>query len=336
MESPESHVESPIIEMARSKKKEASKDQARVSYESRFNKAYALACASLAEYNKSLENGDFEDRDDEEVGSGEKRKETMQEKISFQTTKAERMKVILESGDYVPLIQEEIEATYVYSDTKTGKVERREDIILNIEENLQSFLELYEDTGIDTPQDFEEEIRDIWSRNREEIQKAIEEKGFDSMVLVPANLGIEELSQKLKVENGYYDYIKSSSRVQDLNGIPLSSTGTDKHRIILVHSTQNLVDHPELKSTLGVKAQDVNIEESLSLEDYIIFQRQYFKVTGKHLDSDSNVTWTPRTKSGTRFVCSRWDSGDGGLDVGALDADYSRSILGCRSSRYFS
>lgn len=304
--------------MARSKpepKKEA--------YKSRFDKISASISANLAEYKKLLSTGGFEDQEGEEDGGGEKRKSAMQAKIESATDRFEKMKAVLDSGEDIPSIQDEIQAEY-------GK----ETITLNIEEKLQSFLDFYQEMGIDLPPNFEEEIKEIWERNVEDIQSAIEEKGFDDILIVPADLDIGELSEKMKMENGYYDYIKSNSNVQNLKGIPLQSSGTDKPRIILVHKSQELDDYPELKATLGVKAKDTIPDEALSLEDYLIFQRSYFKETGKHLD-EKKWTWTPRTKSGSRFVSSRWNPGDGRLRVNAADAGASNSFLGCRPSRYF-
>ena len=226
-----------------------------------------------------------------------------------------------------------ISSHYEYKNSKTGAIEHAEDITLSIEVALDKYTEIYKETGIDLPPDFKEQIEDIWSRNRDEIEKAVAEKGFDEVIVAPADIPLEEIKDKMKMENGYF----TGSNFDSGGGFAgAKSVGVDKVRVILAHAAQNLVDHPELKSTLGVKTQDVNIEETLSLEDYIIFQRQYFKVTGKHLDSDSNVTWTPRTKSGARFVNSNWHSGYGRLHVGAGDAAHSSSSLGCRSSRYFS
>ena len=330
-------MESPHLEMTRSKLKpeaEAKKEKAKKAYQSRFDRISSSISADLAEYKKLLANGDFEDKEGEKEGSGEKRKNAMQAKISTAMGRAEKMKTILDSGEDIPEIQEEIQTEYIYTNPKTGQVERQETITLNIEEKLQIFTDFYQEMDINLPPNFEEEIKEIWERNADDIQASIEEKGFDDVLIVPAGLNLGELSEKLKMQNGYYDYIKSSSNVQNLKGIPLTSSGTDKSRIILIHKSQELDDYPELQATLGVKAQDTIPDESLSLEDYLIFQRAYFKETGKHLD-EKKWTWTPRTKSGSRFVGSSWGRGGGRLDVHARGAGDSVPGLGCRPSRYF-
>jgi hypothetical protein len=137
----------------------------------------------------------------------------------------------------------------------------------------------------------------------------------------------------MKTENGYYDFIKSNSTVQTLNGIPLVSQNVDKPRLVLVHKTQNLKDRPELKKTLNTKGQDVKLDQALTLEDYIIFQRKYFEETGKHLDEDG-WTWLA-TKSGARLVSSSWSPGNHRLSVNASGLDDRNGALGVRPSRCF-
>ena len=222
-----------------------------------------------------------------------------------------------------------ISTTYSRINPETNAVEYQETININIEEKLQEFMTLYQETNIDIPPNFEDQIREIWQRNQTEIQQAIEDKGFNEIIIAPANINLTELAEKMKVGNDYY----LSNNFKNGGGFAgAKSTGTDSPRVILVHKTQNLKDRPELEKTLGVKAKDINIEESLSLDDYIIFQKAYFKETGKHLD-ESGWTWTPRTRSGDRFVDSYWCGGR--LYVNASDAGYSDASLGARPSRYF-
>ena len=317
-----------------SKKHENSPEQARESYTKRFTILTSSTKEKLAQYKAKLQDDSFEDKEGEPEGAGEKRKEEMQKVITHGMDRIESMKDMLDSGEEIPETTKEIQVDYIYTNPKTSKVEKQETITLDIEKKLEEFTDFYKTTNINTPPDFKEQVEDIWSRNSDEIQKAIEEQGFDDMIIAPAHIPLTELSEKMKMENGYYDYIKSNKTVPDLSGIPLTSIGADTIRIILVHKSQNLKDRPELEATQGVKAHDIDQNNSLSLEDYIIFQNKYFKETGKHLDVDG-WTWTPRTKSGPRFVCSGWDPGTGELCVSALVPGYSIPYLGCRPSRYF-
>jgi hypothetical protein len=59
------------------------------------------------EYDQALDNDTFEDQEGEEEGSGDKRKEAMQKRITALFDKAERMRARLDSKE--PLSQEEIE-----------------------------------------------------------------------------------------------------------------------------------------------------------------------------------------------------------------------------------
>jgi len=75
--------------------------------------------------------------------------------------------------------------------------------------------------------------------------------------------------------------------------------------------------------------------EGLSLNEYLIFQKIYFEKTGNHLDV-IGWTWLPKTRSGSRFVDSRWDPVGDRLAVVAVGAGDSSGGLGCRLSRSFS
>ena len=215
----------------------------------------------------------------------------------------------------------------------TNPNKKKETITLNIEQKLQEFISFYDTNKIDVPSDFENTIRDIWEKNQDEIQKAIEENGFDEMIIMPFNLEIGDLSEKLKMKNVYYDYIKSNSTVETLDGIPFSKKTPDKPRIVLVHKTQNLKDRPELKASLNIKGKDVKLDQALTLDEYIVFQKKYFEETGKHLDEDG-ATWTS-TKAGTRLVYSYWHPGHDKLAVGADALGYQNGTLGVRPSRSF-
>ncbi len=223
---------------------------------------------------------------------------------------------------------------YTLTNPQTHTVERQETITLDIEKKTQEFINLYQKTGIDLPPDFTDTIQDIWQRNSPEIQSAIEQNGFDDILLVPGGISLTDLSEKLKMQNGYYEWIKSSGKtVTTLDGIPLTSQNTDKPRLVLVHKTQNLKDRPELAKTFNIKGQDLNLDQILTLEDYLIFQRKYFEETNKHLD-EIGWTWLA-TKSGARLVCSYWVPGNGELNVNANDLDYRNENLGARPSRSF-
>ena len=205
-----------------------------------------------------------------------------------------------------------------------------ETISIDLESKLQDFLTFYQKTKLDVPPDFPDIARDIWDRNHSEMEQAIKENGFNEVLIIPANIPLTDLKEKMKMENGYYE----GSNFKDGGSFAQAiSQNADKTRIIFVHDAKNLKDREELKKTLNILGSDVKLDESLSFEDYLVFQRKYFEKTGKHLDEDG-WTWLA-TKSGSRFVGSGWRSGDGGLYVLAYDLGCRDGALGVRPSRCF-
>jgi len=138
------------------------------------------------------------------------------------------------------------------------------------------------------------------------------------------------LAEKMKMENGNWESDNFKAGGSFAGAV---SQNVDKPRLILVHKTQNLKDRPELKKTLNTKGQDVKMDQALTLEDYLIFQRKYFEETGKHLDEDG-WTWLT-TKTGARFVSSDWGPAHHKLYVSANDLDYRHDNLCVRPSRCF-
>ena len=309
------------------KKPQKSQAELRATLEQRLNSLKPTLQEGIKEYEQALKDGMFENAPSEEGDAGEGRKKVLQEKLSVLFDRAEKMKARLDSKEILSQVAPEISASYTLPDS------RKETITLNLEANLQDFISFYQKTKVDLPPNFEDTIRDIWERNQTKIEQAIEQNGFDNLLIIPATPDIGDLSEKMKMENGYYDYIKSNSNPQNLNGIPLTSQNVDKPRLVLVHKTQNLKDRPELKQTQNTKGQDVKMDQALTLEDYLVFQRKYFEETGKHLDEDG-WTWLA-TKAGARLVSSLWDPGLHRLYVNALDLDYQYDTLGVRPSRCF-
>ena len=134
----------------------------------------------------------------------------------------------------------------------------------------------------------------------------------------------------MKMGKGYYESGNFTSGGSFSGAV---SKNVDKPRIILVHKTKELTDRPELASTFNIKGQDVKLDQAITLEDYIIFQRKYFEETGKHLD-EKKYTWLA-TKAGARLVNSDWAPDDGKLAVRAGDLGAQDVDLGVRPSRSF-
>ena len=309
------------------KKPEKSQEELQAILEQKLKSLKPVLQEGIKEYEQALKDDVFEDDLEEPAGAGEARKEALQKKLTALFDRAEKMKSKLDSKEILSRVAQEISTSYTHPDGK------KETITLDLEAKLTEFLSLYQKTKVDILPDFEDSIIDIWERNYDQIEQAIEQNGFDEMLIIPPTTNIGDLSEKMKMEDGYRDYIKSSSNVQTLDGIPLTSQNTDKHRLVLVHKTQNLKDRPELKKTLNTKGQDVKIDKALTLEDYLVFQRKYFEETGKHLDEDG-WTWLT-TKTGARLVYSGGDPDNHKLNVYAHDLTDQFGYLGVRPSRCF-
>ena len=275
-------------------------------------------------YKEALESDVFEDKEGEPEGSGEKRKEEIQNRINSIIDRASAIKERLDSKEPLPQSSPEISATYTRPDKK------KETITLDIEAKLEEFTDFYNKTKLDLPRDFEETIKDIWEKNQTEIQESIEQNGFDDLLVVPGNISLQDLAEKMKMGKGYYESGNFTSGGSFSGAV---SKNVDKPRIILVHKTKELTDRPELASTFNIKGQDVKLDKALTLEDYIIFQRKYFAETGKHLD-EKKYTWLA-TKAGTRLVISDWNPDDGKLYVYAFGLEVQVGHLGVRPSRSF-
>ena len=215
----------------------------------------------------------------------------------------------------------------------------------------------------------EAEIRSVWDKNYAEIKSESEKYGYDSIIIVPDNLPSESDVNKKAIEtmDGGTGKGKVAATKYWVEQQSISSIKENKYKIILIHSAQNLADQPLLKATKGkniidlagidkaevekriasgqelavdfkveIGGQEIEIKaDSLSLEEYEIFQRMYFEKNRKHLD-ESGWTWLMKSRSGSRVVGSRWRPGDRRLDVSAGDPDDSRDYLGLRLSRSFS
>ena len=223
---------------------------------------------------------------------------------------------------------EEIETTYTFTN-KDGKVEKTEQITINIEQKLNEYISFYKSHGLEIPDDFEEQIREIWNNNLDEIEKEIEAYGFNEILLIPPTTDLPDLAEKMK-ETTYYE---GNNFREDGSFEKAKSQNQDKVRLVLTHNAQNLKDHPELAKTLNIRGQDVPLDQTLSLEEYLILSKKYFEETGKHLD-EYGATWLS-TESGSRLVDSSWSPGNGKRDVNANDFSFRYDSLGFRSSRSY-
>lgn len=289
-------------------------------------------------YQEALESDVFEDKEGEPEGSGEKRKGEVQNRINSIIDRASAIKEKLDSKEPLPQSSPEISATYTHPNKK------KETITLDIEAKLEEFTDFYNKTKLDLPPDFEETIKDIWEKNQTEIQEAIEQNGFDDLLVVPGNIPLQDLAEKMKMGKGYYEGDNFTSGGSFAGAV---SQNVNNPRIILYHHTETLSEISQrtgLDVHLNITGADVeklfksNPNNYLStLEDFLVLERKYFEDTGKHLSDwrKKSANWLPGTKAGARLVHSHWDPGGGKLGVGADDLGHQDDDLGVRPSRSF-
>jgi hypothetical protein len=219
---------------------------------------------------------------------------------------------------------EPLSATY-HRPEKDGTT-KPEVITLDLESSVSSFTSFYQTHNLDLPPDFKERMEDIWNRNRSAMEQAIAEKGFDTILLVPGGTSLPDVHKKMtEGYNATYEGVTISSITED----------TTHDRIILLHSSPELTDHPELEKTLNKSAKGFIAQgERLTLTEYLILQRKFFDETGKHLD-ETKWTWIPGSKSDAHVVVARRYPDVGQLGVDAVVASYSDPRWGCRLSRCF-
>ncbi len=328
-----------ISQMAKSadqpKKPEKSQAELRAALEQKLNSFKPALEEGMKEYEQALKDGIFDDQDNEPEGTGEARKEALQNRILSLFDRAEKMKLKLDSKEILSQASPEISASFTRPDGQ------KEIILLDLEAKLKDFLSFYQKTKIDLAPDFEDTIYDIWERNQTEIEQAIEQNGFDDMLIIPGNIPLADLAEKMKMEKGYYFYQVK----EDFSDV--KSQKTDKPRVILFHHLDSL---PEIAQKTGLdihlnitgaeaqKLYQANPDNYLStLEDAIILERKYFEETKKHLSdwNQKSAQWLPGSKAGARLVYSDWDPDSHELFVRAFDLEYQDERLGVRPSRCF-
>jgi hypothetical protein len=170
------------------------------------------------------------------------------------------------------------------------------------------------------------------------MEKAIEQNDFDDMLIVPGNIPLADLADKMKMESGYYFYQVE----EDFSNVV--NQGIDKPRIILFHKktlpeiqAQNGLDvHLNITAKEALEMFEQNPNEHMNLADFIVMERKIFEESGIHISDykERSGQWL-NTKSGARLVHSAWAPGPHKLDVAARDPEDQDTDLGVRPSRCF-
>ncbi len=218
---------------------------------------------------------------------------------------------------------------------------KKETITLDFEVKLAGFISFYQKTNIDLPSDFEDTIRELWDRNQADIEKAIEQNGFDDILIIPENIPPADLAEKMKMGNGYSEspnFREGGSFAGAVN------QNADKSRIILYHKktlpeiqTENGLDvHLGITAGESLKLFQQKPDEHMTLTDFMIMERKIFEETGKHISdyTKKSAQWL-NTKSFARLVHSYWNPDRDRLCVVAGVLGRQGGFLGVRPSRCF-
>jgi hypothetical protein len=263
------------------------------------------------------------------------------------------------------IIPKEIKAIF-----KNPETNQEKEIVFNLRERIKESQVFYQKFNLPVPD--EKEIRAIWRKNYKEIQKEMETYGYDEMLIIPENLpNTESLNQTLIESMPNTTATYQSNIFKKGNGFSgAKHTEKTKTKIIFCHQDQNIHENEKAnifnKQTLGknilqlsgldqaelerrvqnqenipinfeteINGQKILIQsEGLSLNEYLIFQRQYFEKTNNHLD-EKGWTWLLKTFSASRVVVSSWNPDNRQLSVRAYDLGLSADYLACRLSRSF-
>jgi len=268
-----------------------------------------LECQQLKSEYSQLETlkQEFETAFDEAVKTGNTEK-AKQLKTEIQ----EKLKSLKEK-----IVPREIKAIFINPETSEQK-----EIIINIQEKTQEAQEFYKKHNLPIPN--EQEI----------MSEEIEKYGYDNVLIIPEDLPDTENLHNQMTEG--YNASWTSGNFDQGGGFAGSKhTEQQKVKIILCHNDQNIYQNQEAnvfeKATLnknimqlsGLTEQEINQKiqnqenipinfeteinnqkiqiqaEGLSLNEYFIFQRQYFEKNQKHLD-ENGWTWLLKTFSASR------------------------------------
>ncbi|MFZ5364586.1 MAG: hypothetical protein ACOZBH_00025 [Patescibacteria group bacterium] len=267
------------------------------------------------------------------------------ERIVDQMEAIKAGKVLID--DLEKIIGEKKEAKSGSIESVSGLTPEGKEVRFELKEQLEYWRDFYKEAGVDWAE-LPAEIK-ITEAQAKEIERLITELGFDKMIIIPAGLAdtgkkYEELHEKMS--EGYKDTFQSDNFEADRGfaGLVNKSNGL---RIIVTKEVKELADDALFKETIGKSVNALEAEggifeqrgvRGLNAAEYLVFQREYFKRTGQHLDIDY-FTWLteherPESKPGRpasgRVPYGFWLPGSVRLFLYSNAADVSFGYLGCR------
>ncbi len=208
-------------------------------------------------------------------------------------------------------VVKEPEIQIVSAKTKEGRK-----IEFNLKERLEHYRDFYQKTGVDWV-NLPDTIT-ITKEQQKEMERLITELGFDHMIIIPEGLVgetevIKDASGKItgtkneryaklhKLMSSGYSGTQRSPDYKNYGDFEGSVDTSIGFRIILTKDLQELEEDELCKSTVGKSLDDLKLPGGifkkysvygLSESEYLVYQREYYRRTGKHLDCNG-WTWLP-------------------------------------------
>lgn len=247
-------------------------------------------------------------------------------------------------------------------------------IKINFEKILKKTVKFYQKYEINLPHDFEIRAKEIWRTNYDAIKIEIATYGYDHVLIIPDNLpGLAEVHSKMTNGYTDSNQGINFTIDRSFDGLTNSHCKNNTFRLILTHKVSSIVRHELLDNTKDKSPEQltgltedqiesiieelgelpINIKfntikfgpgketqnrtlkaEGLALVEYLIFQRQYFEDTGRHLDKNL-WTWLLSTYSSRSLVAIAWQGDNNRLCLDGGNFHHHGELLGCRPSRSF-
>jgi hypothetical protein len=217
------------------------------------------------------------------------------------------------------------------------------EIRFELKEQLEYWNDFYKDEKVDWIT-LPENIK-ITKEQQKEMERLITEFGFDKMIIIPENLaatGADYEKLHTLMSKGYNETHQSDGFKAD-GGFAGLKNKSDKLRIILTKDVKELSDDNLFKQTLyetinaleganGILTK--NKLKDLDVATYLVYQKEYFRRTGKHLDVVYYTVFLEQVRSAIISI-GTWDHISARLRFGARIPDRSGSVSGCRLAGIF-
>jgi hypothetical protein len=244
---------------------------------------------------------------------------------------------------------------------------------INFDEMLQQNIRCYTENNIRLSKDFIKKAKEIWTKNKTEIELQMATYDYNFVLIIPDNLpSIADLHAMAtagcpptSVDNEFRDSGLFAGAIN-------SKSRENKFRLVLVHNRSIMTSHV-LSSTINwsIKSMtDLSVDEvrkvisnrgdfsinftsdyhqfgpdrnvnsyikaeGLSLSEYLLLQMLHERSAYQHLDEGTVATLLPATFAGDKLIACQWKK-NGELQIRTIDPTVNSSNdHGCRLCRVF-